>query len=162
MEAWYNYCPYDAYAAQCTERFALLSANISDKILRTQPCPKSVLFFLPARIKQKRFNQRPEVSNYLRIQEGSEDGNSSTNSVDGPDLGVEDDNRRDNDSHTLHSVTNAECKWWNLIQRHVWHLIVQMIEYTLSCYPPACHTNIEWVSEQNSSQVKSSNPAKGK
>jgi hypothetical protein len=45
---------------------------------------------------------------YLGVQKGSDDGNSSTNSVDWPNLSVEDDDRRHNNGHMLHGITNAE------------------------------------------------------
>lgn len=73
---------------------------------------------------------------YLGIQEGSENGNSSTNGVDWPDLGVENDNGGDNHCHALHGVTNAEGEWGNLVQGHVRDLVVQVVEYTLRHYPP--------------------------
>ena len=73
---------------------------------------------------------------YLWIQEGSEDGNSSSKSVNRLNWCVEDDNWRNYNRYTFHGVSNAECQRRDLIQRHVWNLIIQVIKYTLSCHPP--------------------------
>lgn len=87
---------------------------------------------------------------YLRVEERSKDCNGSSNGVYGSDRRVEDDNGRYYYEYSLHCVTNAECQWRYLIKRHVRHLIVQVIEHTLSSQPPEFHTNKQWVQVQSS------------
>lgn len=87
-----------------------------------------------------------DSSVYLRVQEGSENCNGSTQGIDGQDFCVKDDDRGYNNSDTLHGITDAKCERRNLVQWHVRHLIVQVIKHTLCHDPPAY--------QQSSAQVK--------
>ncbi len=72
----------------------------------------------------------------LGVQECSKDCNSSSKGIDWLDWCVEDDNWGDYDRYTFHGVSDAKCQGGDLIQRHVRHLVVKMIEHTLSRHPP--------------------------
>ena len=74
---------------------------------------------------------------YLGVQKGAEDGDGGTDSVDRPDLSVEDDDGRDDHGDTLHGVADAEGERRNLVQGHVRDLVVQVVKYTLCHHPPA-------------------------
>jgi hypothetical protein len=74
---------------------------------------------------------------YLGIYEGSSNSNGSSKCVDGLNWRVEDDDWGDNDRYPFHGVSNAKCQGRDLIQGHIWHLVVEMIEHTLGCHPPA-------------------------
>ena len=49
---------------------------------------------------------------------------------------MEDYDGRDDDRYPFHSIANAKCQGRDFIQRHVGDLVVQMVEDTLSSYPP--------------------------
>lgn len=74
--------------------------------------------------------------NHLRIYEGSENCNGSSESVDWLHGRAEDDDGRNYDRYTFHGVSDAKRQRRNLIQGHVRHLIIEMVENTLRCNPP--------------------------
>lgn len=73
---------------------------------------------------------------YLGVEEGSKDCDGSSKCVDGLDRCAEDDDGGDNDGYPLHGVSNAKCQGWDLVQGHVWNLIVQVIKHALCRHPP--------------------------
>jgi len=76
------------------------------------------------------------VVNYLRVDEGSKNGNGGSERVDGLNGRLEDYDGRDNDRDPLHGVADAECQRRDLIQRHVGYLVVQVVEHALRRHPP--------------------------
>lgn len=79
---------------------------------------------------------RKKIVYYLGIKEGSEDGNGGTKGIDGLNRCLKDDDGWDNDRYALHRVAYAKGQRWDLVQRHVWYLIIQVIEYALCSHPP--------------------------
>lgn len=73
---------------------------------------------------------------YLRVDEGSKNGDGGSERVDGLNGRLEDDDGRDDDRNPLHGVADAECQRWDLIQRHVGYLVVQVVEHALRRHPP--------------------------
>ncbi len=84
---------------------------------------------------------------YLRVDESSENRNGGSEGVDGLDRRVEDDDGGDNDGDPLHGVADAECQWWDLVQWHVGHLVVQVVEHTLRRHPPTKPQRNPWPHE---------------
>jgi hypothetical protein len=99
---------------------------------------------------------------YLGVDEGSEDGDGGSERVDGLDGRLEDDDGGDDDGDPLHGVADGERERRDLVQRHVRHLVVQVVEHALRSHPPACvrphhrgslsHTNRNWIISQVSRQ----------
>jgi hypothetical protein len=85
---------------------------------------------------------RVEWSYYLGVDEGSEDGDGGPERVDGLDGRLEDDDGRDDDGDALHGVADGEGEGRDLVQGHVGHLVVQVVEHALRRHPPApTHTH---------------------
>lgn len=74
---------------------------------------------------------------YLWIEEGAKNCDSSSKSIDGLDGCVEYYDRGDYDRYPLHRVSYTKCQGRNLIERHIGNLVIQVIEDTLGCNPPA-------------------------
>jgi hypothetical protein len=79
---------------------------------------------------------KANVVNYLGVDEGSKNGDGGSERVDGLNGRLEDYDGRDNDRNPLHGVADAECQRRDLIQRHVGHLVVQVVEHALRRHPP--------------------------
>lgn len=97
------------------------------------------------------------TTKYLGIQEGSKDSYGSSKSIDGLDWCFEYNDWWDYDRYTFHGVTNAKCQGRDLVQGHVWHLVVEMIEHTLGRHPPMCTINSHNISKWKGKKKITSN-----
>jgi hypothetical protein len=116
-----------------TSKWHMKNAN------KKQLCPYIMHFGPKSNLKTNKLSNLiyEERTMYLWVEEGAKNCNGSSNSIDGLDWCMEDYDGGDYDRYPLHRVSYAECQGRNLIERHVWNLVIQVVEDTLGRHPPA-------------------------